>query len=89
MIDRLGNELVSDAYRINSLRVRLIRLEGSMLSADALLPAMEEHLWFIDALKRHDPLAVAQRISHHIESAHRRVLGLPRPKLPWSLEKVK
>ncbi len=89
MIDRLGNDLVSDAYRINSLRVRLIRLEGSMLSADALLPAMEEHLWFIDALKRRDPLAVAQRITHHIESAHRRVLGMPRPTLPWSREKVK
>jgi DNA-binding GntR family transcriptional regulator len=86
MIDRLGNELVSDAYRINSLRVRLIRLEGSMLSPDALLPAMEEHLWFIEALKRRDPQAVAQRITHHIESAHRRVLGLPRPTLPWSLE---
>jgi DNA-binding GntR family transcriptional regulator len=86
MIDRLGNELVSDAYRINSLRVRLIRLEGSMLSPDALVPAMREHLWFLDALKRRDPQAVAQRITHHIESAHRRVLGLPRPPLPWAQE---
>ncbi len=85
MIDALGNELISDVYRINSLRVRLIKLEASALSPDALLPAMEEHLWFIDALKRRDPVAVAQRLSHHIESAHRRVLGLPRPPLPWSL----
>ena len=36
MIDALGNELISEAYRINSLRVRLIKLESSMLSADAL-----------------------------------------------------
>jgi len=86
MIDRLGNELVSDVYRINSLRVRLIKLEGSMLSGDVLLPAFEEHLWFIDALKRRDREAVAQRVAHHIESAHRRVLGLPRPALPWSSE---
>jgi DNA-binding GntR family transcriptional regulator len=84
MIDRLGNGLVSDTYRINSLRVRLIRLEGSMLSSEALVPAMQEHLWFIDALKRRDPEAVAQRITHHIESARRRVLGLPRPPLPWA-----
>src|SRR5882672_1653165 len=34
MIDALGNELISEAYRINSLRVRLIRLEGSTLSAE-------------------------------------------------------
>ncbi len=86
MIDALGNELISEVYRINSLRVRLIRLEGSTLSPDVLIPAMEEHLWFIDALKRRDAQAVVERLSHHIESAHRRVLGLPRPDMPWSLE---
>ena len=84
MIDALGNSLISEMYRVNSLRVRLIRLERAMLSEDALLPAMEEHLWFIDALKRRDAPQVAARLSHHIESAHRRVLGLPRPPLPHS-----
>jgi DNA-binding GntR family transcriptional regulator len=86
MIDALGNELISEVYRINSLRVRLIKLEGSTLSPDVLIPAMEEHLWFIDALKRRDAQAVVERLSHHIDSAHRRVLGLPRPDMPWSLE---
>jgi DNA-binding GntR family transcriptional regulator len=86
MVDALGNELISEAYRINSLRVRLIKLENSMLSPDALLPAMEEHLWFIEALARRDPAEVARRLGHHIESAHRRVLGLPRPPLPATLE---
>ncbi len=86
MIDTLGNELISEVYRINSLRVRLIRLEGSTLSDAVLIPAMEEHLWFIEALKRRDAPAVIERLSHHIESAHRRVLGLPRPDMPWSLE---
>ena len=80
------HDLMSEVYRINSLRVRLIRLEGSTLSDDVLVPAMEEHLWFIDALKRRDAAAVIERVSHHIESAHRRVLGLPRPDMPWSLE---
>lgn len=82
MIDALNNALISEMYRVNSLRVRLIRLERAMLSEDALLPAMEEHLWFIEALKRRDASAVAARLTHHIESAHRRVLGLPRPPLP-------
>ena len=86
MIDALGNELISEVYRINSLRVRLIKLEGSTLSPEVLIPAMEEHLWFIDALKRRDVQAVVERLSHHIESAHRRVLGLPRPDMPWSSE---
>ena len=82
MIDALGNPLVSEIYRVNSLRVRLIRLERAMLSEDALLPAMEEHLWFVQALKERDAAAVASRLAHHITSAHRRVLGLPRPQLP-------
>ena len=86
MIDALGNELISETYRVNSLRVRLIRLEGSSLSPEALLPAMEEHLWFIDALKARDADEVARRLAHHLESAHRRVLGLPRPPLPAPLE---
>lgn len=86
MIDALGNELISEVYRINSLRVRLIKLEGSMLSPQVLVPAMEEHLWFIEALKRRDRQAVQERLAHHIESAHFRVLGLPRPALPRSLE---
>jgi len=86
MIDALGNELISEVYRINSLRVRLIKLEGSTLSPQVLIPAMEEHLWFIEALKRRDAQAVLERLSHHIESAHLRVLGLPRPAMPWSLE---
>jgi hypothetical protein len=60
----------------------LIRLEGTTLSPEALLPAMHEHLWFIAALKLRDVQAVGERIAHHIESAHRRVLGLPRPALP-------
>lgn len=85
MIDALGNPLISEIYRVNSLRVRLIRLERAMLSEDALLPAMQEHLWFIEALKQRDAQAVAERLAHHIESAHRRVLGLPRPPLPQAM----
>ncbi|WP_342133065.1 GntR family transcriptional regulator [Hydrogenophaga sp. OTU3427] len=84
MIDAMGNALISEIYRINSLRVRLIKFENSSLSADILLAAMEEHLWFIEALRRRDATAVADRLGHHIESARRRVLGLPRPTLPWS-----
>ena len=77
MIDALGNGLIAEIYRINSLRVRLIKLEISTRYAGHPVPAMEEHLWFIDALKRRDEAAVLHRLHHHIDSAHRRVLGLP------------
>jgi len=81
MIDTLGNELISQAYRINSLRVRLIHLERSTLSADILLPAMLEHLALITAIKTRDPNAVADALGHHIHSAHERVLGRDRRAL--------
>jgi len=75
MIDTLGNELISQTYRINSLRVRLIHLERSTLSADILLPAMQEHLNLIAALKARNATAVAEHLAFHIRSAHQRVLG--------------
>ena len=78
MIDTLGNELISQTYRINSLRVRLINLERSTLSAEVLLPAMQEHLNLIEAFKLRDPQRVAQTLAHHIDSAHQRVLGQDR-----------
>lgn len=78
MIDTLGNELISNTYRINSLRVRLIHLERSTLSAEVLLPAMQEHLNLIAALKARDVQAVAEHVAFHIHSAHQRVLGQDR-----------
>lgn len=88
MIDTLGNALASDIYRVNSLRVRLIRLEGSTMEADVLPWVMQEHLWIVQALKSRDPVAIVARVRHHIDSAHRRVLGQPRPPMPWSMENL-
>ena len=78
MIDTLGNDLISQTYRINSLRVRLIHLERSTLSAEILLPAMQEHLNLIAALKARNADAVAEHLAFHIRSAHQRVLGQDR-----------
>jgi DNA-binding GntR family transcriptional regulator len=86
MIDALGNALISEIYRVNSLRVRLIWLERATLSEDTLPNAMQEHLWFIDALKRRDEKQVVLRLAHHLDCAHKSVLGLPRPALVRPLE---
>lgn len=78
MIDALGNALISQTYRINSLRVRLIHLERSTLSEDTLLAAMQEHLQLIQALQSRQPELVVLSLAHHIHSAHERVLGRDR-----------
>jgi DNA-binding GntR family transcriptional regulator len=77
MVDALGNDIISEMYRVNSLRVRLIKLEHSVITPSRLIPAMQEHLRFIDALRnRNAPLAV-DLLEEHIHSARSRVVDAP------------
>ena len=77
MVDALGNEIVSEIYRVNSLRVRLIRLEHSVITPARLIPAMQEHLRFIAALQQRDAARAAELLSDHIQSARDRVMTAP------------
>ena len=76
MVDALGNEIISSLYRVNSLRIRLIRLDRVILDADVLAPAMQEHLSLIAALRTRDPRLAAAAVEAHIGHARDRALGL-------------
>lgn len=76
MIDALGNEIVSAIYRVNSLRIRLIRLDRVTLTAESLAPAMDEHLALIAALRTRDPQRAVAAIDAHLTHARNRALGL-------------
>lgn len=77
MVDGLGNEIVSEIYRVNSLRIRLIKLENSVITPARLIPAMQEHLHFIAALRQRDPALATELLEAHIRSARDRVLNAP------------
>ena len=77
MVDALGNEIVSDLYRVNSLRVRLINLEQSVITPARLIPAMLEHLSFIAALRERNAPQAAALLDAHINSARSRVMNAP------------
>ena len=77
MVDALGNEIVSDLYRVNSLRVRLINLEQSVITPARLIPAMQEHLSFISALRERNAPQAAALLDAHINSARSRVMNAP------------
>ena len=79
MVDALGNEIVSELYRVNSLRVRLIKLEQSVITPARLIPAMQEHLSFIAALRQRDAAQAAALLDAHINSARSRVINTPHP----------
>ncbi|MCY7308922.1 MAG: GntR family transcriptional regulator [Rhodoferax sp.] len=77
MVDVMGNEIVSEIYRVNTLRVRLIKLEHSVITPARLIPAMQEHLRFIAALQQRDDARAAELLEAHIHSARERVMTTP------------
>jgi DNA-binding GntR family transcriptional regulator len=76
MVDALGNEIISNIYRVNSLRIRLIRLDRVMLDEQALGPAMTEHLALLTALRTREPEHAIAAIDAHLMHARNRALGM-------------
>jgi DNA-binding GntR family transcriptional regulator len=74
MVDAMGNEILSEIYRVNSLHVRLIALDASQIAAARVLPAMQEHLGFLAALRRRDAPAAVAALMNHIGSSRQRVV---------------
>jgi DNA-binding GntR family transcriptional regulator len=74
MVDAIGNEILSEIYRVNSLHVRLIRFDAETLRPMQVVPAMHEHLAFLEALAEGRPDQAIDRMMEHIESSKRRVI---------------
>lgn len=76
VIESLGNAIIADAYRVNSIKVRLIRQEQTLLSETLVAPVMREHLSIIEAIETRDPAQAVAAMSAHITGATNRALGL-------------
>jgi DNA-binding GntR family transcriptional regulator len=76
IIDGLENDIISSIYRVNSIKIRLIRLQRVLLTPALLSPAMEEHLALIAAFRRRDPRQAVRAIEHHLRHARGRALGM-------------
>lgn len=76
MVDALENDLITNIYRVNSVRIRLIRLAQTRM-LPALLPAvMGEHIAIIEAMLARDVAAAVAALEAHIDVARRRALGV-------------
>jgi DNA-binding GntR family transcriptional regulator len=75
MVDAMGNEILSEIYRANSLHVRMIRLDAQQVRPQRVVPAMEEHLRFIALLKARDEAGALQAMQEHVEQSRQRVLN--------------
>lgn len=72
MVDSVGNEIMSEIYRANSMHVRMMALESS--AAGRMVPAMHEHLAFIGAMRRRDSDAAVASMLHHVRCSRQRVI---------------
>lgn len=76
MIDRLGNEIISNAYRVNSIKIRLIIFERVRMLPELVVSVMNEHLPIIEALRRRDSGGTVAALEAHIGSARSRALQI-------------
>jgi DNA-binding GntR family transcriptional regulator len=76
LVDALGNDIISNYHRVNSLKIRLIRQAQTRIDAALVVPVMEEHLTVIAALRTRDPALAAGAMAEHINRARSRALGV-------------
>jgi DNA-binding GntR family transcriptional regulator len=75
VIDSLGNAIISNAYRVNAIKIRLIRQEQTRLEPSLVVPVIREHLGIIEAFESRNPERAAAAIGSHIMNARARALG--------------
>jgi len=76
IVDELNNDIISKAYRVNWIKVRLIRQNETSLDEELVIPVMREHLAIIAAIKRRDSAAAVEAAVAHIMNARARALRM-------------
>ena len=74
-VDALGNRLVSNTYRVNSIRVRMIMQDRIGLSAARVPVALHEHELVLAAIVRRDAPGAVSALRAHLQSSRRRALS--------------
>ncbi|MGF1627594.1 MAG: GntR family transcriptional regulator [Alphaproteobacteria bacterium] len=68
LIDSLGNRIIAEAYRVNSVKIRLIRQEYVRIDGQ-VDRVMGEHLSVIEAIESRDPAQAQAALTRHIDNA--------------------
>ncbi len=76
MINGIGNDLISEIHRVNSDRIRLIRLDHGLITRSSLAKTMDEHLAILRACKMRDAAAAMHAAELHISMAMHRAMGV-------------
>ena len=75
IVDHLDNDIVSKAFRVTWLKIRLIRQYETRIQNHILVPVMRDHLKIITAIEARDPIRAAEEMSIHIGNARTRAMS--------------
>lgn len=75
IIKTLDNQIITDAYRVNSIKIRLIKQAQTSLTERLVISTMKEHLEIIKAIQSRDENAACDKMTKHINKARCRALG--------------
>lgn len=76
IIDHLNNEIISNAFRVNWIKIRLIRRNETRLYAELVIPVMRDHLKVIEALEQRDADAAVEAMTAHINASRARAVDI-------------
>ncbi len=76
LIDHLNNKIISDIYRVNTLKIRLIRQEFTRILPEIMISTIKDHLEIIKAIKTGDPEKAKTALAAHLENSRIRALNL-------------
>lgn len=74
-IDAMGNSIISNAYRVNAIKMRLINQERIRIEG-RVAPVMKEHLAVLEAIESRSVEDAVQRLVAHIGNARDRALAV-------------
>lgn len=74
LIDHLDNDIISKTFRVNWIKIKLIRQNETRLYDELVLPVMADHMAIIEALDRRDPEGAANAMARHIANARKRAM---------------
>ena len=74
-IDSIGNEISAKAYRVNSIKMRLINQERFRIDG-RVVPVMREHLLILGAIESREPQRAVDALAEHINNARTLALNV-------------
>lgn len=75
IVAAMHNEIVSSAYRVNSIKIRLTYQGRLRLTAQNLKRVMAEHLAIIEGIARRDVPGAVAALAYHIQASRSVALG--------------